>query len=122
MKFEDAQEEYYRLTKQNVTKEEFLESLLKAINEIDELVNEVKSSIAIAKIVLNRMYNSVNSNCNFEVRVEEAKITIDILGKLIKSKTNNEIEKAFINSIVAVLKRNIDNRSKQCNYNRKNMW
>lgn len=120
--FEEIQNEYYRLTKQNITAEEVLENILRTIDELDKLVEEVKSNIDIAKSTLKIMYNCVKENRDCNVNVEYRKITINVLEKLGKNKSRTEEQKIFTRIIAKMARDSIDNRSKQKNYNRKNRW
>lgn len=122
MRFEDVQQQYYKLTKKEITKEEVLNNLLKTINEINNVIGEIETRISIAKNVLNKMYNRIENDCNFNENAEKMKITMDVLGKLVKSKTTDEWQKFCIDSIIRVFKTNIDNRSRQRNYNRRSQW
>jgi hypothetical protein len=58
------------------------------------------------------MYNNIMADKNFNIKVEEAKITINILGELAKIEANSEAEKTYISIIIKIFKNAIDSNSR----------
>ena len=115
MKFEDVEKIYYKNFNKHVNKEKFLEWLLKTINDIVELKDEIEIGISVDKCVLERMNYCISEDRNIDIVPERAKITIKVLKKLLLLQASSEQEKAYINFVVTTLENCMNARSQRAN-------